>query len=183
MPGEEAAGEVDVFGRDPHFPVVPQAERGGDVVEIRHAAHVDPRLRHRDRDVSLAEAELRQQHDARFGVRDHLAHEVFAGDAEMRGALGELHRDLRSGQIGDFHAGDLAERAAILAPAARLDELEAGAAKERPRVLLQPPLGRNREHEGAAHALAPIACSRPIHTAKPTAGIAFSAPSRDKSPS
>ena len=64
-----------------------QAERGGDIVEIGHGAHVDPGLRHRHDDIGVAEAERLEQHDARVGVGDHLAHQVFAGDAEMHGAL------------------------------------------------------------------------------------------------
>ena len=56
--GKEAAREVDVFGGDPHLAVVLEAERGGDVVEIGHGAHVDPGLRHGDDDIGEAEAEL-----------------------------------------------------------------------------------------------------------------------------
>ena len=41
-----------------------RAERGRDIVEIRHRAHVDPGLRHRDHDIRLAEAEPVDQHDA-----------------------------------------------------------------------------------------------------------------------
>ena len=62
---EKLARQVHVLGRDAHLAVVRRAERGRDIVEVRHGAHVDPGLRHRDHDVGLAEAELVDQHDAR----------------------------------------------------------------------------------------------------------------------
>ena len=79
--------EVDVFGGDPHLAVVLEAEGGGDVVEIGHAAHVDPGLRHGDDDIGEAEAEPVDQHHLPVGIGDHLAHQVLAGDAEMHRAL------------------------------------------------------------------------------------------------
>ena len=66
--GEEIARQIHVFGRDPHLAVVAQAERGRDVVEIGHAAHVDPGLRHRDHDIGEAEAEPLDQHHALLDV-------------------------------------------------------------------------------------------------------------------
>ena len=82
-----------------------QPERGGDVVEIGHAAHVDPGLRHRDHDIGEAEAEPFDQHHAPVGIGDHLAHQVLAGDAEMHRALPELRRDFGGRKIGDLDAG------------------------------------------------------------------------------
>ena len=70
--------------------LVLEAERGRDVVEIGHAAHVDPGLRHRDHDIGVAEAEPVDQHDMLVGIGDLLAHQVLAGDAEMHHALRQL---------------------------------------------------------------------------------------------
>ena len=93
--GEEIARQVHVFGRDPHLAVVAQPERGRDVVEIGHAAHVDPGLRHRDHDIGEAEAEPLDHHHALLDVGDHLAQQILAGDAEMDGALRQLRRRSR----------------------------------------------------------------------------------------
>ncbi len=57
MFGEEAAGQIDVFGRHPHPLAAPRAIMRGDVLEIRHRAHVDPGLRRGDDDIGAPEAE------------------------------------------------------------------------------------------------------------------------------
>ncbi len=75
------------------------------------------------------------------------------------------------------------DRAAILARAARLDELEAGAREETFRILLQPAFRRHGEHERRAHDCVPISFRRSIHTAKPTAGIGAAAPRRESNSS
>ena len=84
MLGEEAAGEIDVFGRDPHALAALGAIGRGDVVEIGHGAHVDPGLGRRDHDIGVAEAERAQKLEPRLDVGDLLAHQILAGDAEMR---------------------------------------------------------------------------------------------------
>ena len=147
-------------------------------------AHVDPGLRHRDHDIGLAEAERLEQHDARVGVRDHLAHQVLAGDAEMDRARRELRGDFGGRQIRDLDAVEAGDRAAIIARAARLDESSPARAKKRFGVLLQPALGRHREDEAARScARLPRSASRSSQTAKPTAGIGAAAPSRVSSSS
>ena len=67
--GEEAAGEVHVFGRDPHPLAAPGAKGGGHVLEIGHGAHVDPGLRRGDHHIGVAEAERRKQLEPRVRVR------------------------------------------------------------------------------------------------------------------
>ena len=119
----------------------------------------------------------------RSGIRDALANEILAGDAEVDGALRKLGRDLLRREIGDLDAGQVGDRAAIVARAARLDELQAGAGKERLGVFLKPALGRHGDDQRRAHAAPPLAATRSIQTAKPTAGIGASAPSRDSSSS
>ena len=74
MRGEEYPGEIDVFGRHPHPPIMLRAETGGDVVEVGHRADVDPGLRHCDHDVGAAEAEIVDQENAIFGIDDALTH-------------------------------------------------------------------------------------------------------------
>jgi hypothetical protein len=138
--GEETAGEIGVFGGKPHLAVMLEAKRGGDVVEIRHGAHVDPGLRHRYGDIGKTEAELVDEDDFAIRVGDHLANQVFAGNAEMHGAERELGGDFRRREVGDFHAVKPRDSAAIVAGAARLDELKAGAGEKAFRVLLQAPL-------------------------------------------
>ena len=96
-------------------------------------AHVDPGLRRGDDDIGAAEAERRQQRKALVGVGDLLAHEVLAGDAEMRRAGGELADDLGGREKGHFDAGQIGDRAAIVARAAPLHEFEPGAGEERRR--------------------------------------------------
>jgi hypothetical protein len=160
-----------------------RAERGRDIVEVRHGAHVDPGLRHRDHHIGVAEAELVEQHHARIDVRNGLADLVLAGDAEMHAALRQLRGDVGGREVGDLDAGHAGDRAAIFARAARLHQLEAGAREELLGIFLQPPLGRHREHERRAHDTLPIWVRRSIHTANPTAGIGSLAPSRVSSPS
>ena len=85
--------------------------------------------------------------DAPVRLRDHLAHQILAGDAEMHRALAELRGDFGGGQIGDLDAVEACDGAAIVAGAARLDEFEAGAGEEAFGVLLQPALRRHGENE------------------------------------
>ena len=133
-----------------------EAERGGDVVEIGHGAHVDPGLRHRDDDIGKAEAEPLDQHDASVGLRNHLAHQILAGDAEMHRALRELRGDFGGREISDLDAVEAGNGAAIIARAARLDQLEPGAREKAFRVFLQPAFRRNREDERRAHDAPPL---------------------------
>ena len=79
--------------------------------------------------------ELGQQFD--LGLRLGLDDEVFAGDAEMRGARGEILDDFRCGQEGDLDIVDAGEHAAIVARAARLLHDEAGAGEKGVGVFLQ----------------------------------------------
>src|SRR5215472_12345569 len=102
----------------------------------------------------------------------------------MHGALAELLGDLWGRQVGDFNAVEPSDGAAIVAGAARLDEIKAGAGEEGFRVLLQPALRRHRENESrGAHGAPPQAANSSIEAAKPTAGIGARAPSRVSSPS
>ena len=181
--GEEIARQIHVFGGDAHLAIVLEAERGRDIVEIGHAVHVDPGLRHRHHHIGMAEAERVDEHDVPIGVRDHLAHEILAGDAEMHRALRQQLDDLGGREIGDLDARQVGDRAAIVARAARLDEFEAGAREERFRVLVQPALGRHGDDERRAHDAPRSAASRSIQTAKPTAGIGLALPSRVSRPS
>ena len=86
----------------------------------------------------MTKAEPGHHDDAPIRLRDHLAHQIFAGDAEMGGALAELLGDLGGGQISHFDAVEACDGAAIVAGAARLDEIEAGAGEKAFGVLLQP---------------------------------------------
>ena len=83
-----------------------RAKSGGDIVEIGHGAHVDPSLRHGDDDVGVAEAQRRQKLHFASASAIVLAHEIFAGHAEMHIAAGELRDDFGGREKGDFDAGD-----------------------------------------------------------------------------
>ena len=89
----------------------------------------------------------------------------------MHGALRQQLRDLGGREIGHLDVRQVGDGAAIVARAARLDQLEPGALEERLGVLLQAALGRHRDHERRAHFPLRTAASRSIQTAKPTAGI------------
>ena len=183
MAGEEAAGQVDVFGGDAELAALPYPHGRGDVVEIGHGPHVDPGLRHGHHDIGVAEAQRRQHLHGRVGIRDLLAHEVLAGDAEMGGTGGQLRNDLGGREEGHLGAFDARDRASIVALAARLDEFQPGAAEEGGGVLLKPPLGGHGQNErsvvherGIAHAASPVRRSSQIEA--PTAGIGAAAPRR-----
>ena len=120
MRREERPGEIDVFGRHPHAPVMLLAETRGDVIEVGHCADVDPGLRHCDHDIGAAESETVDQQDALVDVRDGFAHQVFAGDAKMHRAVRKLGSDLAGRQIGDLDMVVAHHGAAIFACAARL---------------------------------------------------------------
>ena len=138
--------------------------------------------------LARAEAERAQQHEALIGVGDLLAHEILAGDAEMRRAGGELADDLGGREKRDLDARQIGDRAAIVARAASLHEFEPGAGEERGRVLLQPPLRGNREDERRvavrrSFAAPPRAASgRPRSPRRPPA-VSLAAPSRRARPS
>ncbi len=127
------------------------AEGGGDVVDVGHGAHVDPGLRHRHHDIGKAEAETFDQHHALVGIRDHFAHQILAGDAEMHGAGGELRRDFRRRQISDLDAVEAGDGAAIVARAARLDQRKPRAREEGFGVFLQPAFRRHGQHQRRSH--------------------------------
>src|SRR5437667_1448609 len=106
----------------------------------------------------------------------------------MHRALGQKLGDLGGREIGDVDARKVRNRSAVIAGAARLDEIEAGTREEGFRVLLQPALGGHGDDEGRAHGsppqvLTPQAASRSIQAAKPTAGIGARLPSLVSSPS
>ena len=81
--GKEPAGEIHVFGGNPHLAAVARAKIGRDLIEIGHSANVDPRLGHRHDDVGVAEAKRRQHLDRFLRIRNLLADQVLASDAEM----------------------------------------------------------------------------------------------------
>jgi len=130
MGGKERPGEVDVFGRYPHPPVMLGAEAGGDVVEIGHAADVDPGLRHGDHHIGAAEAEAVDQQDVLVGVGNGLTHQVFAGDAEMDHATRQLPGDFARREIGDLDIVEPGDGAAIVPRAARFCQCKSGAGEE-----------------------------------------------------
>ena len=160
------------------------AKSRGDVVEIGHGADVDPRARHRDHDIGVAEAERIDHQHALVGIDDGLAHQVFAGDAEMHRAARELGGDLAGRQIGDLDIVVAHHGAAIFALPPGFGERKPRPGEEGLGVLLQPPLGGNGDDKGSAHRLPPCAFgARPIFVnastqiEKPTAGIGAAEPS------
>ncbi len=90
MSGKEVAREIGIFGGEPHLAFVLEPECGRHIIEIGHGAHVDPGLRNRDDNIGEAKSQSCDQNHALFGLRDHFADKILAGDAEMRGALAEL---------------------------------------------------------------------------------------------
>jgi len=81
------------------------AEGSSDVVDIRHRAHIDPSLRHRDYHIGETKSKSIDQHHAFVRVRDHLANKIFPGDTEVHGARREL--------AGNFGCRQIIERAAV----------------------------------------------------------------------
>jgi hypothetical protein len=131
----------------------------------------------------MTEAEAVDQDDLAVGIRDHLAHQVLASDAEMHHALAKELGDLGCGEEGDLDAAEARDRAAIVACAAWLGQLKPGAREEARGVLLESSFRRHRNHKGRAHAAPPRAASRSIQAAKPTAGIGLALPSLVSRPS
>ena len=71
-----------------------------------------------------------QERHALGGVGDVLAHQVLAGDAQVRVPAIELGDDLGGGDERHLDAGDILDLAAIAAVVARLAQLEAGAGEK-----------------------------------------------------
>ena len=138
MTAEESARQIDVFRGDAQPAIVLRAKRRRHVVEIGHAAHVDPSLRHGDHDIRMAEAEAFEQHNHFVGRGDYFADEVLAGDAEMGSTFRQSVGDLGRRKERDFDAIEPGNAATIVAGAARLHDIEAGAGKKRLGVFLQP---------------------------------------------
>ena len=133
-----------------------QAERGSDVVEIGHAADVDPGLRHRDHHIGTAEAERIDQQNALVGVDDALTYQILAGDAEMHRAARQLRGDFARREIGDLDIVEPADGAAIVASAAWLGQPQSSAGEERLGVFLQAALRRYRQNEWRRHDALPL---------------------------
>src|SRR5579872_3309927 len=101
----------------------------------------------------------------------------------MHGALAELLGDFRCGKVGDLDAIEPGNSAAIVAGAARLDELQSGAREKAFRILLQPAFRGHGKEERSVHGAPPAAVNSSMAAAKPTAGMASRAPSRVRSAS
>lgn len=181
--GEEGAGQVHVFRGDAQPASVAGAETLCDVGQVGHRIDVDPHLRHRDDDAGMAEAQRGHERETLGGVRDVLADEILAGDAQVHVAARQFAGDLGSRKerhLGVVHPLDAA---AIVAHAARAGEHHAATAEERIGVFLEPALGRHRENEGIAHASPPAAKARSTQMAQPTPGTGSGAPSSCRSAS
>src|ERR1700722_12777626 len=108
----------------------------------------------------------------------------------MRGSGGKLADDLRRREISDLDARQPGDRAAIVARAPPLHELEPGAGEESVGCLLQSPLRGDGEDEWALRAVAGMGAhqrfspfmSRSRVIAAPTAGMSSLAPRRLASP-
>ena len=130
-------------------------EDGGDCVEIGHLADVQPAARHGNDDVGAAEAQRLQQRHALVGVGDVLAHEIFAGDADVRAPAAQRRDDLGRGDECDVDAVDAFDLAAIAAVVADLAQLQPRLTEELGRLLHQPSLRRHGECQARAHRLLP----------------------------
>ena len=183
MLGEEAAGQVDVFGRHAHPLAAPGA--------------IMPRRRPRDRPSCARRSRLaarRPRHwrapkpsgvsscEPRVGVRHLLAHQILAGDAEMRRAGGELADDLGRRQKGDLDVRQTGDGAAIVARAAPLDEARGPRGRKTPPCSPAGAPWRARRGRAAlsviagigAHQRSPPFASRSSQIAAPTAGMSAS---------
>src|SRR5262249_60172867 len=125
-------------------------------------------LRYRDHHIGKTKSQSGDQDHAFVGLRDHLAHQILASDAEMHRALAELLGDFRCRKICNLDTVESGNGAAIVARAARLDELQPGTGEEVLRVLLQPALGGDSENEPPAHDAPPAAVSSSMQPPKPT---------------
>ena len=192
MFAEEAAGEVHIFGRDPHALAGPGAQRGRDIVEIGHRTHVDPGAGHGHHHIGIAEPERCEKSQPALGVRDRLAYQILAGDAEMRASARELRRDLGGRKEKDFDIFDAFESASIIAQPPLPGEAQARPREESVRSLLQPALRGNGDDEPAHCAPAALGpATRPFagsamrssQIEQPTAGTSRVAPRRPSKPS
>ena len=145
----------------------------GNIFEVGHAAHVNPGLGHRHHHIGLAKAERGQHRQAGIGVGHIFAHQVFPGHSQMGRACGQVSDDFGRREKGDFHTGQLRQRAAIVARAACLHHVQPGAGEKVTGIFLQPALGGHSEDEGGAVAHAARSGRRSIQMAAPTAGISW----------
>ena len=137
---EKISRQVDVFCCNPHAVIVLRTKRRRDIVEIRHGADIDPRLRYCDDHIGAAEAEAFNQHHALVRVGYALSDQILAGDTEVNGAPCQLGCDLARRQIGDLDIVETRDSTSIVARTARLRQCETRAREESIGVLLQPSL-------------------------------------------
>ncbi|MCY1244360.1 hypothetical protein D9M72_574300 [compost metagenome] len=96
----------------------------------------------------MTEAETGAELDAGIGIGEPLAHQVFAGDAEIDRAIAKFAGNLGGRQERDLHIIRTFDPAAIGAIVADGDDLHSGPLKDRRGVILHPPLGRQRDGDG-----------------------------------
>ena len=127
---EEVARQVHVFGRDPHLAVVAQRgtrsrRRRGRPCCARRSRPAAPRPRHW-RSRSRARRSARRAASASGIISRTRSSPV---TPRCTAPCAELRGDLGGREIGDLDAGQAGDRAAIVARAARLDELQARRAR------------------------------------------------------
>ena len=146
------------------------AEIGGDVVEVGHVAHVDPRLAARRPRRRSGRSRAAGPARPSPPVGHRLLDLVAAGDAEMDGAGAELARDLRRREVRDLDAGEPVDAAAIARGRRRPGRGRARRGRRRPRR--SPAAGPWRGWRGRAARSwsSTVAPTRSSQIEKPTAG-------------
>ena len=169
---KEAARQPGIFGGNAKAAVMTHMKGRTHIVKIGHGRNVDPIARHGHHHVGEAEAQRLQHRDARIGVGQRVADQVFAGDPEMDIAFAKGRDDIGRRQKLDLHIG-LAHQAGTVF-ACGLFHDQAGILQIRHRLFLQASFGGKAENKGA-HASAPVArraaSTRSSRMAQPTAGI------------
>ena len=136
------------------------AEIGGDVVEIGHGLDVEPDVGNGHHHVGMAEAEPRHDLGAAFPVRQRLAHQVLAGDAEVHRAGADLARDLRGGQEDDLDVAPSVDPRMILARIFRQADRQAGLGQNLQRLILEAAFRGQGEGDGHGR-VPPVATGMP----------------------
>ena len=154
---------------------MPGTIAAGHVVEVFHRLYIDPGIGHGHDHVGMTEAEAGDRLHHLIGLGDGLADQILAGDAEIDRPVAQFAGNLRGRQQQHFQSRRPGDAGAVAARILGRRHMDAGPGQRRDGLVLQPPLGGDRE--GERHAASPVRLAiRSSQSEKPTAGTGRSAP-------
>jgi hypothetical protein len=148
---EVVARQVGELGDDAQG-APPALVVGGEVGQILHRRHVEPRLRHGDNEATRAVAERRQKYEQVIVILGVLGDEVVAGDANVGAAVGHLRDDVGRALEDDGRIGQRPDAPGVLSRV-RAAYRQPRAFEEAPRLHLEFTLAGDRQPQDIRRAV------------------------------